>query len=473
MVCNIKLFFQVHLMHGEIGIVDKEIGERGSCFRFNVLFTMCANAVFTEKEREDNIEVISDSISGEIRQNNGVIIENPRLVTVHTPSLGLEIRTPSSRLGNLISNPKVEGSYVVLLIHNNERRRISQKFIKNLGIKVMVVKQWKELSHTLGNVKHKWSLSQYSSSGKSNMGLQQECSSISTSLNSSYGTKDVSQSIMDGTDNMRSLFSMTNNPQSESGFILIVIDATSGPLSELCNIVNEFRNGLKCNACCKVVWLANPMLNGINFKSLEGFDPSDIIKYKPFHGTRLYEVVKMLPEFDSTLRNSGIVIEAGKVSKDFISPGYKSQNKAESEIQEDYGSISNERAGKIISSLTRYDQYNITSKSPLYGQSFRGEKLQEEYGNLQSSDKPLTGKKILVAEDSAVLRKLAMHNIARLGATAELCENGKEAWELVRNRLRNHMSTHAVSSNILPYDYILMDCEVMTLIFISYILSYY
>lgn len=34
---------QVRLMHGEIEVVDKDIGERGSCFRLNVILSVCEN----------------------------------------------------------------------------------------------------------------------------------------------------------------------------------------------------------------------------------------------------------------------------------------------------------------------------------------------------------------------------------------------------------------------------------------------
>ncbi|KAI5311045.1 hypothetical protein L3X38_045512 [Prunus dulcis] len=95
---------EVRLMHGEIRIVDKEIGERGTCFRFNVLL-----AVST--------------------------------ASTHTPSTsGVSIHAPSPRLNIQIPSPRIEGSgsFVVLLIKNEENGRISQKFLENLEIKVLV-----------------------------------------------------------------------------------------------------------------------------------------------------------------------------------------------------------------------------------------------------------------------------------------------------------------------------------------------
>ncbi|KAB2605074.1 histidine kinase CKI1-like [Pyrus ussuriensis x Pyrus communis] len=175
----------VRLMHGEIGIVDKEMGERGTCFRFSVLLTLLTHTPST-----------------------------PGL-SIHTPSPRLNIRTPCS-------TPKVDGSgsSVVLLIKNEERRRISQKFMENLGIK--------------------------------------------TSL------------------------------RGATGFVLVVVDATAGPFSELCKI--------------------------------------DVIKHKALHGSRLYEVVRLLPEFGAqiNLTRLGATVELcgnGREALDLVRGALANQGK--------------------------------------------------------------------------------------------------------------------------------------------------
>lgn len=52
----------------------------------------------------------------------------------------------------------------------------------------------------------------------------------------------------------------------------------------------------------KVVWLAN---HSINFNDVLGkgdiLYPEDVVKHKALHGSRLYEVVRLLPEFGGAL----------------------------------------------------------------------------------------------------------------------------------------------------------------------------
>ena len=295
-------------MHGDISIVDKEIGEKGTCFRFNVILSTCENVSCNNAKAED-LEMVDGSHTPEL--------------TLSTPSPGSWLRTPSSKLTvHKTPSPKVTTSHVVLLIQNKERRRTSQRFMENLRIKVSVAKQWEHLPSTLQKIKHKENHSCHNSSGKSDLSSPSGCLSRSASNNSSSVEKDVPLSSMDGSDYILSVFKRTT-PKFASSFILIVIDASAGPFLELCRIVAEFRKGLH-NATCKVVWLEKPMMRNINFKHIEEdlVDPNDVVISKPFHGSRLYQVVRLLPEFGGTLQENSsklkeeIKFQAEKVPKD-------------------------------------------------------------------------------------------------------------------------------------------------------------
>lgn len=437
-------------MHGEIGIVDKEIGEKGSCFRFNVLLSVCESMSYNDT-KEDNIEIVVNSIDGMQQNDSGMVTSqtHSHRLTIQTPSPRLSILTPSH------GSPKAEGSHVVLLIQNHERRRISQKFMESLGIKVTVVDQWEGLPRTLKKIKHKWnSNSHHSFSGKSDFSFHNDWLSKSASTNSNIGATDhMPLSSMDGNNNyILSLFRKTYL-RGVSSSILLVIDVTSGPFSELCKIVGKFKSNLQSD-CCKVVWLANPMLHdrmGFNSKRVI-FDSDDIVKYKPFHGNCLYEVVKLLPEFGGAFPKRA----SAKVAEVPSSSRYQSRTRdVEYEI-EDHGNSSNGGQWKMTNSVSY--QSCIRPKSPVVHEHGL------EQGDIQEeNEKPLKGKKILIAEDSRVLGKLAMHHTSRLGATVELCEDGKLALELVSNGLGKQMKQGGASL-VLPYDYILMDCEVKIMI---------
>ncbi|KAM4101058.1 hypothetical protein ACB094_05G114300 [Castanea mollissima] len=447
----------VRLMHGDISIVDKEIGEKGTCFRFNVILSACENVSWDNAKAED------------LGMADGTY--TPEL-TLSTPSPGLCLRTPSSKLTiHTTPSPRVRESHVVLLIQNNERRRTSQRFMENLGIKVSIAKQWEHLPSTLQKIKHNQNHSRHNSSGKSaDLSSPSGYLSRYASSNSSGVEKDMPLSSMDGSDYILSVFKRTT-PKFASSFILIVIDASAGPFVELCRIVVEFKKDLY-NATCKVVWLEKPMMCNINFQRIEKdlVDPNDIIISKPFHGSRLYQVVRLLPEFGGTLQgNSGKLKEeskfqAEKVSRDPSSSRSQSYiensptNKRSTQRVElqDHGSSIETTKKKILSPIQTLSHVGFIPRSPpSIGNPPKEQKIQE-LGN-PNDDKPLSGKKLLVADDNALLRKLTVASLLKLGATAKTCVNGQEALDLVFKGLSDQRKLGA--SKILPYDYVLMDCE--------------
>jgi hypothetical protein len=339
-------------MHGDIGIVDKEIGEKGTCFRFNVLLTICENtSCDTAKSEAFDIE------EGCTHQ-----------MTINTPNPGLCIRTPSPKLAIHTTSPRLKASHVVLLIQNNERMKTSQRFMENLGIKVSVVKQWEHLPSILRKIKHKHS------SRKSDLSSPNEHFSRSPSSTSITVEMDMPLNTIDGSDYILSVFKRTT-PRCASSFILIVIDASAGPLTELCKIVAKFKKGLH-NTCCRVVWLEKPTMRSINFKGVEDdmIDSNDVIMSKPFHGSRLYEVVRLIPEFGGILQgNIGrqkreSMPQARKMPQDHPSSSrirsYADNSQSQRVKLHDHGS-SNETPGmKIFSPIQNLSHVRYV-KSPL------------------------------------------------------------------------------------------------------------
>ena len=66
-----------------------------------------------------------------------------------------------------------------------------------------------------------------------------------------------------------------------------------------------------------------------------------------------------------------------------------------------------------------------------------------------NDDKSLSGKKLLVADDNALLCKLTVASLLKLGATTETCVNGQEALDLVFKGLSDQRKLGA--SKFLPY----------------------
>ncbi|XP_022757898.1 histidine kinase CKI1 [Durio zibethinus] len=419
----------VRLMGGEIGIVDKEIGEKGSCFRFNVFLTTCETSSINNTKWEKESQ--RDPVSGGTQKYSGL--------TIHTPSPSLTIRTSSPKLTIRTSSPKLEGSQVVLLMQNEERRRISQKFMESLGISVLVVDQCHCLPSALNKIKSKL-ISSHHSSRRLDLSSRSDISSTSS--------KDMPLSAMDGTEHKLPF----NRRRGAPSFILLVIDVNAGPFSDILRVVAEFRRGLH-SICCKVVWLDKPTSRSINFTSL---DPGDEILLQPFHGSRLCQVIKLLPEFGGTL-SQGISanLENSSPTKHSSIRARSRNSPHNKETQED-GSSSDERYRKKDFSYAPV-QTHVKLNSKISSIHQLGQTEIKNDSAESSTEKPLSGKRILIAEDNKMLSYVAAATVRQLGANVEQCENGKDALELVCNGLKDQ--TNDEGHHILPYDYILMDCQ--------------
>lgn len=367
-------WYQVRLMGGDIEIAHKDIGERDTCFRFNVFLTPCEAGA--KKSSDGDLELGGYGMACSLG------------LTVHTPSPALSFHSSRQAL-----NPKSEDSPVVLLIQSEERRRICRSFMERLGIKVLIASQWQDLRMILKKVLTKIDLSQHSSSGKSDLSLR------SVSSDKSPGkARDVPLSSQDGADRILPVYDQSNSRKNEAGFMLLIIDASTGSFRELCKAVAEFRQFMPSN-CYKVVWLDKPTMRNIDQRAIRDskIDPCDIVMSKPFHGTRLFQAIRLLPEFGG------------------------------------FGL-------RTLSEQAEERPYQHAEVTKLVAQ---------ETGNT-SREKPLSGKKVLVTDDSDVMRKLAIANLLTLDVTIHLCKNGEEAVKSIREGL----------SDDHPYDYILMDCQV-------------
>ncbi|KAK2649646.1 hypothetical protein Ddye_017135 [Dipteronia dyeriana] len=442
----------VRLMGGEIKIVEKGIGEKGTCFRFNVFLTMDeANSV--DNARAD-VELVIDSTHGGTVQHKGL--------TVLAPSPSLTIRTSSPKVTRLLS-PKLVGSQVVLLMANEERRRVSLKYMEHLGINVSIVDRWESLHSILRKMKNKLGHSPHSSVGKSDLGSENE--------NSGASLKDVPLTALEGTDYRVPSYRRGGGP----GFVLLVIDATAGPFSELFRVVTDFRRDVQCR--CKVVWLDKPTSRSINFNNSEKedmMDQKDDIISKPLHGSRLTRVIRHLPEFGAPFSPGGSTRpprseQAPSSSLARHSPMIRASQGTHprrghmiqhSDTQEEDSSSSDKYSTKDVHSTAPAQTHGRlrtihSSSSPIY-KTIQTE-IEEVHDEAKIDEKPLTGKKFLVADDNIVGQKLARVHLMQLGATVEVCKNGEEALQLVCKGLKDR--TEHGGPQILPYDYILMDCE--------------
>ncbi|XP_074337425.1 histidine kinase CKI1-like [Apium graveolens] len=330
----------VRLMGGEIEIVDKDIGKRGTCFKFNTYLTPCEDS--RASNAKDQREDIESNVGSYRSSVESLSVQNMRL-----------------------SSPDIEGSQVILFIKNEERRRVCKNFMEREGVRVLVVRNNEELESSLKTMRHR---RQNSSSEKSNG-------------SSSFGSVVPS-------------------------FILMVIDTSAGFFREVSRVVGELRKTIPTGGS-RVVWLDRPgyiKLQGLPENDLPA---NDVIISKPFHGSRLYQVLNLLPEF------GGDTLEVNPMA-----------------------STSPRRPEASPSSAT---------SPPL-------QKIE-----IKEIDKILSGKKVLLAEDEPLLQRVATAVLSRLGATVEISSNGLEAVQTISQALEDGRTSEMRHS--LPYDYIFMDCQ--------------
>ncbi|XP_052170489.1 histidine kinase CKI1-like [Diospyros lotus] len=255
----------VRLMGGEIKIVDKEPGERGTRFRFNIFLATSQPFPADIEEPGDHISINIDSPPADSHQNFP-----------------------------LIRCPQSDRSHVVLVIAGDERRRISRRFIESYHIKVSTCKRGKDLSYILNKLKYKLDSSQSSPEKNQSRVIDNTTASGSNSgANcSSSGTK------LDGLDHSAVLNYRKCSSRGSSNLVLIILDAASESFLELCSIVENFK---KCmvDSLCKVVLLENPVTRTKARKEAKSVLQFDYFVSKPFHGSYLKQVLGLLPEFGS------------------------------------------------------------------------------------------------------------------------------------------------------------------------------
>ncbi|XP_059298094.1 histidine kinase CKI1-like [Lycium ferocissimum] len=344
----------VRLMGGEISIIDKEIREKGTCFRFNIFLIACEpqdqeqQEISVKYSREEDLEC---QLGGYISSDS----------YYHS--------TPSSN-NSITSHQKPERSNVILFIKEEERSRVLHRFMMNIGLKVHIVNRHEQF----------WKLKR-------------------KLIN--FQSKEIPLSALDGTDDDHITYFHKRgrglNPKgSLVRFILIIIDTSVGQFREISRAMDDFQKGFPKNVSLRVVWLVKP---GVDKDKLPS---TDVVMAKPLHGSRLYRVLGLVPEFGGA-----------------ISPTITQE-------------VEDERNSRIKNQTTPIQDVAI------------------DVSGSSSKKLPLTGKRILVVEDDRVQLKVCNAKVSKLGATIYTCGNGKEALAHVCKGLRDQ-------SQII--DYILMDCE--------------
>lgn len=97
-----------------------------------------------------------------------------------------------------------------------------------------------------------------------------------------------------------------------------MIDTNAGSLSELLKILSNFTKEIP-SFSYKFVWLGNPIMQNSHLREQQEYQyvhPCDHVINKPFHGSRLIEALKRLPEFKSTSQYNFQKLKMGSTSQE-------------------------------------------------------------------------------------------------------------------------------------------------------------
>lgn len=230
----------VRLMGGEISIKDKEPGERGTCFAFNVLLKI------SEVQQPQDIE------------------EGPS-VPLGTLNRSISIATAFQEASNF------KGVHCVLYVHGYETRRILQTWMESIEVKVWLVPQAEFIGSTLEKVQ-----SNSTATATAECGSADRCFSSKEMVNLLRNNSSPRRAILGGIP---------------SG-ILVVIDVSGGETEEICQEMAKLSR-IKHQAPCKVVLLEDIKTPSNDLRRLKDMG-CDLVLRKPVHGSRQFTLLMTL-----------------------------------------------------------------------------------------------------------------------------------------------------------------------------------
>ncbi|CAL9114602.1 unnamed protein product [Musa textilis] len=384
----------VRLMGGEIKIQDKDPSERGTCFRFNIFLKSSASTVEGE-EKDEKSNILCMESNTQIIQSNA--------------------RTLAFKRGL-----SVEGIHSLLMVEGDETKRIMQRWIQNLGVKVWAINHWEILYPTLEKIKDNFNIS-----GKFDTKSLFNFLNTTASYKSSREKEDIEIDNALPSTNME----FKNGFGGLSIYWLIVVEYIHANFSEIASALKNFTDRIPRNHY-KIVWLLNSNTPSEDLRRSKEV-PCDLILQKPIHGSRLYLLLRLLQDF-------------GRENEDHILD--KRHNTGQ---YDESNSFMESDKFVVNSSILRSNQY----ANQIFGSK---DSLKDE--------KPLKGINVLLVEDVSTLRHVATTMLARLGATIKSSENGLDALNLIRDALRklspaHERDTEMGESKHFYYDVIIMDCE--------------
>ncbi|KAF7045034.1 hypothetical protein CFC21_054184 [Triticum aestivum] len=267
----------VRLMGGEINIMDKEPGEAGTCFGFNVFLK-----VSETPEVEEDIE---------------------------------QGRTPPS----LFSEPACfKGGHCVLLVHGDQTRRILHTWMESLGMKVWPVPHTELLASTLDKARIAG-------------GASPSRPALMSSLHG-VGGGDFDCT----TDRCFSSKEMVRHLQNSSGMagnhsgcvhpfgLLVIVDISSGMHHEVAREAASLAR-IRHQAPCRVVCLTDLKTPSEDLRKFKEAAICDLDLRKPIHGSRLHKLLQVMRDLQASPFQQQHLYQFGTAMKELPAADHTSE----------------------------------------------------------------------------------------------------------------------------------------------------
>eukprot|EP00268_Persea_americana_P010401 TRINITY_DN1422_c1_g1_i1.p1 TRINITY_DN1422_c1_g1~~TRINITY_DN1422_c1_g1_i1.p1 ORF type:complete len:1080 (-),score=145.71 TRINITY_DN1422_c1_g1_i1:181-3420(-) len=270
----------VRLMGGEIMIIDKEYGEKGTCFKFHVFL---------------HAHETSDS---------DIVVEDIRL---HKDQVS-NSKPYKAKSHLLLKDIRLEYLHAILLVQSKEGSLILQRWMEHHGIKVWPINQWNQLYSTLEKIKHKMFVSHSSTSRK--FGSTSLRSYLVDSVTQYSNEPEKDDHSLSSTAIMRDLNKNTSH-NGEPNCVLIIIDISCGYFSETCSTLACLSKATD-DLLHKIVWMVDPKIPRADLQRLENkHAPCDLILQKPFHRSHLYAIIQLFQKNGNTVEgHSNLMLNA-------------------------------------------------------------------------------------------------------------------------------------------------------------------
>uniref|UniRef100_A0A0D9W8A0 Probable histidine kinase 2 n=1 Tax=Leersia perrieri TaxID=77586 RepID=A0A0D9W8A0_9ORYZ len=248
----------VRLMGGEISIKEKEPGERGTCFGFNVFLKM-SGGHSTEEDIEEGPSTLSET----------------------------DIRASVFREENFF-----KGCHCILFVHGDETRRVLQVWMESIGMKVWMIPEVESISSTLEKV---------------------QSSHDNFNFDRCFSSKEMVSQVLPTTLRNNSIMARNLGEHHPLG-LLFIVDVSKGQFDDIKRQTTDFVK-MKHQVPCKIVCLTDLKTSSKDFRRLEEMS-CDLVLRKPVHGSRLYALLMGLRDVQSsTIQTSSLVGHENSVTR--------------------------------------------------------------------------------------------------------------------------------------------------------------